>query len=120
MLHLSASCRYYLYNGQTDMRKGFDSLSGIVSQQMRLNSLGGGIFIFINKKRNQVKLLLFEGDGYSVYHKRLEKGTYELPAQSKGNSIIISSQQLQLILQGISLKTVRHRKRYQHQAQSCG
>lgn len=102
------------------MRKGFDSLSGIVSCQMRLNGLDGSIFIFINKKRNQVKLLLFEGDGYSVYHKRLEKGTYELPASTGSNSMTISSQQLQLILQGISLKTVRHRKRYQHQAQSCG
>jgi len=102
------------------MRKGFDSLSGIVSQQMKLNSLGGDIFIFINKKRNQVKLLLFEGDGFSLYHKRLEKGTYELPASTGADSMVVSSQQLQLILQGISLKTVRHRKRYQHQPQSCG
>ena len=46
------------------MRKGFDSLSGIVLQQMQLNALGGDVFIFINKKRNQVKLLLFEGDGF--------------------------------------------------------
>jgi transposase len=117
MLHLSASCRYYLYSGQTDMRKGFDSLSGIVMQQMKLNALSGDIFIFINKKRNQVKLLLFEGDGFAMYYKRLEKGTYELPADHLAkDSIVISNQQLQLILQGISLKSVQKRKRYQHPA----
>jgi transposase len=99
------------------MRKGFDSLSGIVLQQMRMNALSGDVFIFFNKKRNQVKLLLWEHDGFSLYYKRLEKGTYELPAiDTKSNSINISAQQLQLILQGISLKSVRKRKRYQHAA----
>ena len=117
MLHLSASCKYYLYSGQTDMRKGFDSLSGIVMQQMQLNALCGDVFIFMNKKRNQVKLLLFEGDGFAIYYKRLEKGTYELPAaDNQTSSIMISSEQLQLILQGISLRHVRKRKRYQHAA----
>lgn len=115
MLHLSASCKYYLYSGYTNMRKGFDSLNGIVMQQMQLNALSGDVFIFINKKRNQVKLLLFEGDGFALYHKRLEKGTYELPATGdKSDSITVSSEQLQLILHGISLQHVRKRKRYQH------
>ena len=101
------------------MRKGFDSLSGIVIQQMQLNALSGDVFIFINKKRNQVKLLLFEGDGFAMYYKRLEKGTYELPVvDNKNNSILVSSEQLQLILQGISLQHVRRRKRYQHLAKS--
>src|SRR6266581_281665 len=117
MLHLSPSCRYYLYNDATDMRKGFDSLSGIVSSAMQLNALDGSVFIFINKKRNQVKLLLWEGDGFALYHKRLEKGTYELPMHDNNvHSVGITSQQLQLILQGISLKSVRKRKRYQHAA----
>jgi transposase len=99
------------------MRKGFDSLSGIVMQQMQMNALSGDVFIFINKKRNQIKLLLWEHDGFSLYYKRLEQGTYELPAIDKNsNSINLSSQQLQLILQGISLKSVRKRKRYQHAA----
>ena len=116
MLHLSAACNYYLYLGNTDMRKGFDSLSGLVSSQMQLNALSGSVFIFLNKKHNQVKLLLWEGDGFALYYKRLEKGTFEIPADNgAGNtSLAISSQQLQLILQGISLKSVRRRKRYQH------
>lgn len=113
MLHLSASCKYYLYSGQTDMRKGFDSLSGIVMQHMQLNALSGDVFIFINKKRNQVKLLMFEGDGFSMYYKRLEKGTYELPINNaSGGSITISQQQLQFILQGVSLQKIEYRVRY--------
>lgn len=117
MLHLSAACRYYLYNGPTDMRKGFDSLCGIVTYHMQQSILSGSIFIFFNKKRNQVKLLLWEGDGFALYYKRLEKGTYELPAdESKTSCITVSHQQLQFILQGIVLQSVRQRKRYQHTA----
>jgi len=114
MLHLSASCTYYFYNSSVDMRKGFDSLSGLIQQHMQLNVLSGSIFIFINKKRNQVKLLLWEGDGLSLYYKRLEQGTYELPHSSNESSCVtLSAQQLQLILQGIQLKSVKMKKRYQ-------
>jgi transposase len=118
MLHLSAACKYYLYGGDADMRKGFDSLSGMVSQHMQLSALSGAVFIFVNRRRNQLKLLLWEGDGFSLYHKRLEQGTYELPAtaaqNNKTGSINLTHQQLQLILQGISLKSVQHRKRYNY------
>jgi len=122
MLHLSVSCRYYLYTGTTDMRKGFDSLCGIITAQMNHNALSGAVFIFFNKKHNQVKLLLFEGDGFALYHKRLERGTYELPVcvDDKQAGISIPHEQLQLILQGISLRSVRRRKRYQHPSQSSG
>jgi transposase len=73
MLHLSATCKYYLCRTPVDMRKGFDSLSGMVTNQMGLNVLSGALFIFFNKNYNQVKLLLWEGDGFSIYYKRLEK-----------------------------------------------
>jgi transposase len=112
MLHLSASVSYYFYNQPVDMRKGFDSLSGLVQQHMQMNVLAGGIFIFINKKRNQVKLLLWEGDGLSLYYKRLERGTYECPAIVDG--FALTATQLQLILQGIQLKSVKMKNRYQH------
>ena len=120
MLHLSPSCRYYLYRGVTDMRKGFDSLSGIVTSELKMNVLNGAVFIFINKKRNQVKLLLWEGDGLAVYYKRLEKGTYEVPPISQDNSdLSISNEALQYILSGVSLKSIRKRKRYQHLTENC-
>src|SRR3954464_6126278 len=117
MLHLSAACKYYLYCSDADMRKGFDSLSGMVSEHMKLNALSGAVFIFVNRRHNQLKLLLWEGDGFSLYHKRLERGTYELPRAAGSdttNSVNITHQQLQLILQGISLKSVKHRRRYSY------
>ena len=117
MLHLSASCRYYLYRNPTNLRKGFDSLYGIVISELQMNALSGSVYIFINKKHSQVKLLLWEGDGFSIYHKRLEKGTYELPATNDDiNNIAISNEALQHILQGVSLRSVRKRKRYQQPA----
>src|SRR5678815_4236034 len=88
MLHLSAYCTYYFYHGAVDMRKGFDSLSGLVQQHMQLSVLSGSIFIFMNKKRNQVKLLLWEGDGLSLYYKRLEQGSYEQPEVNCSMAVI--------------------------------
>jgi transposase len=114
MLHLASSQRYFLFRGDADMRKGFDSLSGIVGTLMQQQVLSGDIFIFLNRKRSQVKLLHWEGDGFALYHKRLERGTYEVPfAASAATSLQLTHQQLSLILQGISLKSVRRRKRYQ-------
>jgi transposase len=113
MLHLSPHCVYYFCTLPVDMRKGFDSLSGLVQQQMGLDSLSGSVFIFLNKKRSQVKLLLWEGDGFSLYYKRLEQGTYELPAPAQSAHGPVTAQQLQLILQGVQLKSVKMKKRYQ-------
>ena len=114
MLHLSATSRYYVYNGSTDMRKGFDSL---VSASMQHNALSGAVFIFFNKKRNQVKLLLWEGDGFALYYKRLEKGTYEVPKPGNASATgVLSAQQLQFILQGVVLGKVQWRPRYQKTA----
>lgn len=99
------------------MRKGFDSLSGIVKSQMALNALSGSVFIFFNRRRTHIKLLLWEGDGFSVYYKRLEKGTYELPAAAgQSGTVAMDGYQLQLILQGVSLKKVHFRPRLQKTA----
>lgn len=91
------------------MRKGFDGLSGLVRQGLTKDPLSGDVFIFFNKRRSQVKLLLWEKDGFSVYYKRLEHGTYELPTSPSAE---LRSDELMLILQGISLKSVRRRKRF--------
>lgn len=109
MFSLSQAHRYFLYQDQTDMRKGFDGLSGLVRDGLQKDPLSGDVFIFFNKKRTQVKLLLWERDGFSIYHKRLERGTYELPVSSK---VELRSDELMLILQGISLKSVRRRARF--------
>ena len=112
MLSLQDNRRYYLHREPTDMRKSFDGLSGLVKQKMELNALAGDVFIFINKRRNQLKLLCWDRDGFCVYHKRLEKGTFELPQISGSSSIILTALQLQLILNGIQLQSIKQRPRF--------
>ena len=97
------------------MRKSFDGLSGIVQNEIRRDPLSTAIFIFWNRRRNQVKLLHWEGDGFALYNMRLEKGTFELPPINGGQSVLsMEADQLLLLLKGISLRHIRKRKRYQH------
>ena len=113
MLALEHSCRYYLYRSDTDMRKGFDSLCGLVQHELNLNPLSGDIFIFLNRRRDRIKLLVWDQNGYAIYYKRLEQGTYEIPEEDvPSKSIYITREKLMLIMEGIELKTVRKRKRF--------
>ena len=101
------------------MRKSFDGLCGIIRSQMNLDALNGAVFIFMNRRRTQVKLLHWEGDGFSIYYKRLEKGTFELPAANSPSAIAtvaLDVRQLQFILQGVSLRKVVYRPRLQKSA----
>ena len=109
MLALSTSCRYFLYGNPTDMRFGINSLSGLVRNELGSDPMNGDVFIFIGKRSNQVRLLQWDGDGFALYIKKLERGTFERP-RLEGNAI--SSVQLGLLLQGVRLESVRYRKRY--------
>jgi transposase len=114
MLYLSASIRYYYYNQSVDMRKGSYGLCGVVSNEMKKDIMTGDVFIFLNKRHNKIKLLQWEKDGFCMYEKRLTKGTFECPeTMSDGRSILLDNIQLQHILQGIILQSVRFKKRYQ-------
>ena len=113
MLALTAGYRYFIYRGVTDFRCGIDSLCGLVRSQLLAEPTGGDIYIFFNRRRTQLKLLHFEGDGFGLYHKRLEAGTYELPeAAANATSMELSSEELMLILRGIQLGSVARRKRF--------
>jgi len=112
MLALYDNRRYFLYRVATDMRKSFDGLSGLVKQEMKQHVLSGDVFIFINRRRNQVKLIGWDKDGLAVYHKRLEKGTFELPVTGMESVITLTALQLRLILDGIQLQSIKHRPRY--------
>jgi transposase len=105
-----------MYAGGVDMRKGFDSLSGMVQQEFKQSPTSGDVFIFINLPRNRIKMLQWQGDGFAIFFKRLEKGTYELPQKNnETNTVLLSHQQLQFILDGIMLKSIKKRPRYEHQ-----
>jgi len=115
MLSLAPNCRYFLYRHPTDIRKSFDGLSGLIQNELAQNPLSGDVFIFLNKRRTHIKLLCFEGDGFALYYKRLERGTYELPGFNGDKGAAISLSQLQLILGGISLRNIKYRPRYQQE-----
>lgn len=112
MLHLSSSVRYFYYNGIADMRKGAYSLSGLVRNEMSLDILSGDVFIFIGRRGNKIKLLQWDNDGFALYEKGLEQGCFERPAADNNGHFSINAQQLQFILQGVSLKRVHFRVRY--------
>lgn len=98
------------------MRKGFDSLCGIVLNQLGRKVIDGDGFIFINKTRTHLKLLIFEEGGFTIFYRRLEKGTFEVPAfDLDARSLQLTSDQLHFILKGISLKRIQYRPRYQQE-----
>jgi transposase len=110
---ISGNARLFLYCMPADMRKGFDGLSGLVTNRLGQNPLSGDIFIFVNRTRTLIKILVWDQTGFAIWHKRLEQGTFEMPNIEKGqNSIEITRQKLMLILEGISLKSVQNRKRF--------
>ena len=103
----------FLFAGPADMRKGFDGLSGLVINKLKQDPLSGDIFIFINRQRTLIKLLVWDQTGFAIWHKRLEQGTFEMPSiDSTSSSVEINRQKLMLILEGISLKNIHIRKRF--------
>lgn len=113
MLSLHPNARYFVYQGYVNMLKSFNGLCGIVTNELRRDLLTGDVFIFFNKRKTCIKVLSWEMDGFSIYYKRLEKGTYEFtPHDADGKSTVISYSQLLLILQGISLTKAHYRPRY--------
>ena len=110
---ISGNARLFLFCLPADMRKGFDGLSGLVINKLGQDPLSGDIFIFINRTRNLVKILVWDQTGFAIWHKRLEQGTFEMPMIEKSQtSIEITRQKLMLILEGISLKNIQTRKRF--------
>ncbi len=109
----TGTLRYYLYGRPADMRKGFDGLCGLVINHLGANPRSGDVFIFINRVRTHIKILLWDQTGFVIYYKRLERGTFEMPTVlPQMPSLEISRQKLMLILEGISLKTIHRRKRF--------
>lgn len=104
----------YLFTPPTDMRKSFNGLSGLIAAHVDASAVtDGALFVFINRRRDRMKVMHFDGDGLAIWYKRLERGRYELPANPAGRSdVIINARQLRLILDGVDLSSVRQRKRY--------
>jgi len=111
MFTLSASLRYHLYIHATDMRKSFDGLSGIIRNELGWNPCSGDVFIFINRTRDKIKLLHWQGIGFTLYYKRLEQGSFELlDYDPQVGSITLSYAQIVMLVDGLSIKNIQRRK----------
>ncbi len=98
------------------MRKSFDGLSGLVTSSLGQDLMSGDVYIFINKPRNRIKLLRWEPGGFVLFYKRLEKGTFEMPAMEKDQkTLTLSYGQLAMLITGISMKKARKKGRFLQQ-----
>lgn len=114
MLNFSGDIKIYAYIRPTDMRKGFNGLSAIVRQEFQCDPTDGTLFIFVNRRRDRMKLLHFADGGFWLYYRLLEAGTFE-ELKSSGNScrLQIDATQLSMLLSGISLvASQKRRKRF--------
>lgn len=121
MLSFSSDLKIFVCTQPTDMRKGFCGLSGIVRSQFHADPTDGSLFVFINRRRDRMKLLHFDGQGFWLYYRLLEAGTFEelLPAEQRDNdaddkpaaNVQIDSTQLTMLLAGVSLVAAKNRRK---------
>src|SRR5450432_352802 len=115
MMFLPRAVRVYFATGAVNLRKSFDGLSNEVRGVLARDPLSGHVFVFLNKRRNQVKLLAWKRGGFTIVHKRLERGTFCFPAQVTGEatSVPIDAHELTMLLEGIELGEARTKARWE-------
>jgi transposase len=113
MLSLSPAVQVFMAVDPVDLRKGFDALSAAVETVFDRNVLDGHLFLFLNRRRDRLKILWWDRDGLAIFYKRLERGTYEIPRYAPGcKQLRLDATQLSLLLNGVELDSVKHRLRY--------
>lgn len=107
--------RIYLCLNPTDMRCGFDTLAQRVSESLGCDALGGDLFLFISRGRDRIKILYWDHDGYALWYKRLEEGTFRLPKAAIGlkAGVELRASELAMLLEGIDLRSLRRTRRYE-------
>lgn len=116
MFSLSNHVRVFLARDPVDLRKSFHGLTALAESVLEQDPLSGHAFIFLNRRRDRMKLLYWGGTGFCIWYQQLERGTYQFPecaAADERQGIEITASQLSLILDGIDLSSVRRRTRYQ-------
>jgi transposase len=113
MIHLPSSVRVYLCLSPTDMRRSFDGLHALVRDHLQLDAFAGHLYIFSNRRKDRLKVLYWDRDGFAVWAKRLEEGSFAIPSGKSGsNRIEITPEELGAVLSGIDLQQATRRKRY--------
>ena len=113
MLLPSAGVRLWLYRQPTDMRKSFDALAALVRHALGEDPLSGALFTFVNRRRTMMKVLYFEGDGYSIWSKRLERGQFQVRWDTP-QKVALDYSAWRFIVEGIDLTSMRRLKRYRY------
>jgi transposase len=117
MLTFHPSVRVFVHTQPTDLRKSFDGLAGLVTSAFSQDPTSGHLFLFFSRRRDRLKIVYWDRDGLAIWYKRLETGSYQLPAAAPDTlAIEMTSTELALILSGIDLSSARQRKRYQRPA----
>lgn len=111
MLSLSSAIRIFLANEPADMRKGFDGLSQLVRDRIAQDPLSGHLYVFRNRRRDRIKVLYWDRDGFALWYKRLEKGTFRFPEAVDGH-VEVTSAEMAAILEGIDLSRARRLPRF--------
>jgi transposase len=114
--------RIFLCTQDTDMRKSFDSLRGIIRSAMHLDPLSDGLFVFRNRRGDRIKVIYWDGDGFAMWYKVLQKGTFKFPDLQNFSSagLEIDRSTLQMVLDGIDLGTIRRQHRYRRSVHADG
>lgn len=113
MLNFNSNVQVYLCTAPTDMRKSYDGLSALVASAMGKDVLSGHLFLFLNRRRDRIKLMWWDRDGIAIFMKRLESGTFEMPKSAADQSCLeLDATQLAMLLTGVSLESAKRRKRY--------
>ena len=113
MLFSEPRVRIWLYTQPADMRKSYNGLSALVKHKLQGNPLSGELFVFVNRRQNQMKILYFDRSGYCIWSKRLEQGQF-IVRNASGGKKELNWTQLKLLLDGIEIKKSRQYKRYSH------
>lgn len=112
MLSVPGSVRIYLCLVPADMRWSFDALAGRVESFLGQDPRGADLFVFRNRRGDRLKLLYWDRDGYALWYKRLEAGTFAWPVAREGASVCLTGAQLAMLLEGVEFESVRRRARY--------
>lgn len=114
MLTLPASVRIYVAADAVDLRRGFDGLAAVTRSIIRQDPLNGHLFVFLNRRRNRIKLLVWDRTGYLLIYKRLERGTFHLPTQPEAGQahVELDAGELALMLEGVDLRGARRQQRW--------
>lgn len=106
MLMVPSNARLFLYHYPMSMRKSFEGLSAAIEQLFPGEIFSGAFFIFLNRRKDHMKVLFWDGDGYVIYFKRLEKGTYDW---KWGATTPLNRKSFLMLLEGVTPKRIQKR-----------